>query len=94
VEDDILLISLSETPEVGMGDILLRGLEDDVVADLRRLAEEHGRSLSAEIREILRRETAMSKSEWLEGSQRFLDELAGTPQTSAAQVVRESRDER
>lgn len=93
MRDDILHIA-PETPEVGMGDILLRGLEDDVVEDLRRLAAQHGRSLSSEIREILRRETTMSVQEWLEGTQRFLDELGDVPQTPGWKLVRESRDER
>ena len=37
-----------------MAQLIVRGLDDDVKASLRRRAERHGRSMEEEIRDILR----------------------------------------
>ena len=37
-----------------MAQIIVRGLEDDIKARLKRLADRHGRSMEEEVRDILR----------------------------------------
>jgi plasmid stability protein len=45
---------LSSMAEVAMAQLLVRNLEDEVVAELKRRAARSGRSVEAEHREILR----------------------------------------
>lgn len=59
-----------------MARITVANLEDDVVQELKRRAELHGRSLSAEIRAVLGRETAPDREKALERLARKRKQLA------------------
>jgi plasmid stability protein len=48
------MLSSSADQEVKMAQIVVRQLEEDVKARLKRRAERHGRSMEEEVREILR----------------------------------------
>ena len=78
-----------------MGQILIRNLDEGLLADYREAAQRNGRSLEAEIREVLRVMrplTAKRRATLL----RELDEIRAmtpeVPQTPAEQLVREDRD--
>jgi plasmid stability protein len=47
-------IEVEEMPEVPMAQFIVRHLEDDVKAKIKRRAAHHGRSMEEEIRHILR----------------------------------------
>ncbi len=75
-----------------MAQILVRNLDDSVVADLKRVAERHGRSLEAEVREVL---TAATRSERTELVRRAAELRARNgPQTGSdsVELIREDRE--
>ncbi len=79
-----------------MGQILIRNLPDDLIADYRLAAERNQRSMEAEVREVLRQmrpRKPLSKDELLA---KLAEIRAMTPkgvkQTPAEQLVREDRD--
>lgn len=83
-----------------MGQLLVRGIEDAVIARLRERAAAHGRSVEAEHRDILRavlddpeerrreREALIARLRRLQAE---TDNRGGPP---AAELVREDRDGR
>ena len=52
------MISTKDLPEIAVAQLVVRNLEDEVKARLKRQAERHGRSMVDEIRHILRAATA------------------------------------
>jgi plasmid stability protein len=78
-----------------MGNLLVRDVSDDVVAQLKVRARANGRSAEAEHREILRRalsEDDAARFEELAAQLRAL--TAGRQQTPAEDFLHEMRDER
>jgi plasmid stability protein len=81
-----------------MGQVLIRNLDDALIADYKRAAAGHGRSLEAELREVLatmRPRTRLSKEELVALSRQL---RAGTPASASAvdsvQLIRDDRDSR
>lgn len=79
-----------------MGQILIRNLDDDLIADYREAAARNQRSMEAEVREVLRvmrPRKPLSKEDLLA---RLAEIRAMTPpgvkQTPAEELVREDRD--
>ena len=79
-----------------MGQILIRNLDDDLIADYRAAAVRNQRSLEAEVRSalnLMRPKTPLPKEELLA---RLAEIRAMTPpgvkQTPSEQLVREDRD--
>lgn len=77
-----------------MATVVIRNLEDKTVRRLKAKAKQQGRSLEAELREILQNEARRQ-----ERMQRFLaeaDRIAAmtpaVPQTDSALLIREDRD--
>lgn len=81
-----------------MGKILIRNLDDDLIADYREAAERNHRSLEAELREALRMLRPKSRKrteELLEISRRIRAMTpSGVTQTPSEVLVREDRDGR
>lgn len=78
-----------------MGQILIRNLDDDLLADFREAAQTNRRSLEAELREALRLVRPPSKKrvkELLEISRRIRAMTPEVPQTPSQVLVREDRD--
>lgn len=79
-----------------MGQILIRNLDDDIIADYREAAARHNRSLEAEVRETLRRMRPFKPLP----KEVLLAKLAeiramtpkGVKQTPSEVLVREDRD--
>lgn len=81
-----------------MGQVLIRNLDDGLIADYKRVAADRGRSLEAELRDALanmRPRSRKSKEELLALSRML---CADTPASAAAidstLLIREDRDER
>jgi plasmid stability protein len=77
-----------------MGQVLIRNVEDSVILSLKERAAEHGRSLEAELRQVLADAARKSRTA-------LIQELAGIraltpkgPRVLAEDLVREGRDER
>ncbi|TWT45288.1 hypothetical protein RAS1_17100 [Phycisphaerae bacterium RAS1] len=58
-----------------MGDVRVRNLDDNVVAEFKDRAKRHSRSLEAELREVLTAEAFRLRHELALRAQEFRDEL-------------------
>jgi plasmid stability protein len=77
-----------------VANILVRNLDADTVKHLKASAKAHGRSLQAEIHEVLRHASARSLAETRQLSTRWLRRLRGMPQSDSAALIRDDRDGR
>jgi plasmid stability protein len=77
-----------------MANLLLRNLDEDVLKELKVAAKAHGRSLQAEIHEVLRNASARRLAETRRISARWLKRLRGSAQSDSAALIREDRDTR
>jgi antitoxin FitA len=77
-----------------MANVLVRNLDDDVLKQLKAAAKAHGRSLQAEIHEVLRTASARRIAETRRLSAQWLRRLGGSRQTDSAELIREDRDTR
>lgn len=78
-----------------MGQVLIRNLDDEVIAAYREAAARNQRSLEAELREALTRRKPRSSVDVEEIKRRFAEIRAMTPnvpQTPSEVLVREMRD--
>ena len=78
-----------------MGQVLIRNLDDDVIAAYKEAAKRNRRSLEAELRERLttfRPRHIREREELLEWSARLRAMTPAVPQTPSEQLVREMRD--
>jgi len=69
-------------------------LADDVLKELKAAAKAHGRSLQAEIHEVLRNASARRLAETRRLSDRWLKRLRRSSHTDSAALIREDRDAR
>ena len=76
-----------------MGQLIVRGLDDEVIARLKMRAAANGRSTEAEHRAILETATRASAESRLEQARRFVAEAKNTGPTGA-EILREIRDAR
>ena len=80
---------------LAMAQLIVRNLDQELVARLKRRAAEHGRSAEAEHREILRQAlTDEPRRSFKELAARVRSMTAGRAQTPAEILQREGRDER
>ncbi len=77
-----------------MANVLVRSLDDDILKQLKAAAKEHGRSLQAEIHEVLRLASVRRVAETRRLSRLWLRRLKGSRQTDSAALIREDRDTR
>ena len=77
-----------------MANVLVRNLDADTVKHLKAAAKAHGRSLQAEIHEVLRHASARSLAETRRLSTRWLKRLRGTSHFDSAALIRDDRDVR
>ena len=77
-----------------MPDLLIRNLDDDVLQGLKAAAKAHGRSLQAEIHDLLRRANTRNLAETRRLSAKWLKRLGRTGHSDGAALIREDRDAR
>ncbi|MDA0368901.1 MAG: Arc family DNA-binding protein [Proteobacteria bacterium] len=78
-----------------MGAISVRNLDNDLLARLKRRAARHGRSVEAEVREVLRQALSDEADVGFDDLAAELRRLtAGRHHTPAEDLLREGRDER
>jgi plasmid stability protein len=80
--------------EFYVANVLIRDLDDDVLARLKTAARAHGRSLQAEIHDVLRTAGLRSLAETRRLSKRWLKRLSGTPHFDSTALLRDDRDSR
>jgi plasmid stability protein len=77
-----------------MPNVLIRNLDDEVLTQLKAAAKANGRSLQAEIHDVLRNASARRLAETRRLSARWLKRLRGSPQSDSAALIRRDRDTR
>lgn len=77
-----------------MANVLVRDLNDDVLEQLKEAARGHGRSLQAEIHEVLRNAGARNLATTRRLSTQWLKRLRGSSQTDSTALIREDREAR
>lgn len=77
-----------------MAQVIVRNLDDRVLAVLRRKAELHGRSLEQELRNILASAARLTRSERIEMARRIRAMTPKAGQTDSVQLIREDRQSR
>jgi plasmid stability protein len=78
-----------------MAQVLIRNIDDDLLADYREAAEENKRSLEAELREALRVARPFSRkrrAEIIAEADRIRAMTPNVPQTPSEVLIREMRD--
>ncbi|MGH2586568.1 MAG: FitA-like ribbon-helix-helix domain-containing protein [Dehalococcoidia bacterium] len=76
-----------------MAQILVRNLEPEVVDRLKKRAQSHGRSLQAEVAEILREESQkMTMAEARAAAEEIQRRFAGRTFPDSAELIREDRE--
>jgi len=77
-----------------MPDLLIRNLDDDVLHGLKAAAKAHGRSLQAEIHDVLRRANTRNLAETRRLSARWLRRLQSRSHSDSTALIRADRDSR
>ncbi len=77
-----------------MGQILIRGLDDSVIQTLKERAAGHGRSLEAELRQVLTDAARTPRAALIKELERIRALTPKGPRILAEDLVREDRDER
>jgi hypothetical protein len=77
-----------------MPNLLIRDLDDDVLQGLKAAAKANGRSLQAEIHEVLRRANTRNLAETRRLSTKWLKRLSRAGHSDSAALIREDRDAR
>ena len=75
-----------------MAQILVRGLDDEVVKRLKRRAKEAGRSLQAEVRLILEDAAKLDMATARRKLQEFQKRFKGRTFSDSAELIREDRE--
>lgn len=77
-----------------MPDLLVRDLDDEVLARLKRSAKAHGRSLQGEIHDALLRASTRSLAETRRLSRRWLQRLRDSSHSDSTALIRQARQRR
>jgi plasmid stability protein len=77
-----------------MADVLIRDLDEDVLKQLKAAAKAHGRSLQAEIHDILQKASTRNIAETRRLSAHWLKRLRHSSQSDSAMLIQEDRDSR
>jgi plasmid stability protein len=75
-------------------DVLVRNLDAEILAQLKAAAKANGRSLQAEIHDVLRRAGTRNLAETRRLSGRWLKRLRRSGHSDSTQLIREDRDAR
>jgi antitoxin FitA len=75
-----------------MAQILVRDLDDEVVATLKERARQHRRSLQAEVKLVLEEATRFDRAAARKRIEEVRRMLAGRPMSDSAELIRELRD--
>ena len=76
-----------------MANVLVRDLDDDVLKQLKA-AKAHGRSLQAEIHDVLQRASTRNLAETRRLSAQWLKRLRKSSRSDSSGMIREDRDQR
>jgi len=80
--------------EVTVANVLVRDLDDDVLKRLKTAAKAHGRSLQAEIHDVLQRASTRNLAETRRLSEQWLKRLRKSSHSDSSRMIRADRDKR
>jgi len=75
-----------------MGQIVVRNLDEKIIKRLRNNAEKEGRSLQAQVKMILERETRFDPEKAKRLTKKISQRFKGRKFSDSAELVREDRD--
>jgi antitoxin FitA len=75
-----------------MAQVIIRNLDETVVAHLKRRASRRGRSLEQELRDILASAARADREAFREGARVFKDTLRGRDHSDSTDLIRDDRD--
>jgi len=75
-----------------LGQVIVRNLDDRVIARLKERAQAHGRSLEGELREIISEAARPRRPELLAELDRIRAMTPPGPPTDTTKIIREARD--
>jgi len=75
-----------------VANILIRDIDDELLARLKAAAKRHGRSLEGEVHDVLERAATSSLAETRRLSARWLKRLRGSSQSDSTRLIREDRN--
>lgn len=75
-----------------MAQILVRGIEDEVIRRLKNQAKQHHRSLQGEVKMILEQSAKMSMEEARATAEKWHKRLSGKIYSDSAELIREDRE--
>jgi hypothetical protein len=78
--------------EAGMAQVLIRDLDPKVVATLKKIARQNGRSLEAELRLILEEEARRRSIEFWKLADEFRARFADRQMSDSVDLIREDRE--
>ena len=79
---------------LAMANVLVRDLDDEVLKQLKAAAKAHGRSLQAEIHDVLQRASTRNLAHTRRLSTRWLKRLRKSSQSESSVMIRQDRDKR
>ena len=74
-----------------MAHLVLHDVDPQIIEELRRRADPHGRAIEDEAKTVLEEALGLSRARALREAQRIRAELGG-PFTDSAEILREGRD--
>jgi hypothetical protein len=77
-----------------MANVLVRALDDDVLKALKASAKAHGRSLQAELHDVLKRAGTRNLAETRRVSGQWIKRLRRSSHSDSAVLIRDDRDAR
>jgi plasmid stability protein len=77
-----------------MPDVLIRDLDPRTLADLKASARSHGRTLQAELHDILRQASSSRLAQTRRLSARWLKRLRASQPADSAPLIRDDRNDR
>ena len=77
-----------------MANVLVRNLDDDVLKQLKAAAKAHGRSLQAEIHDVLQRASTRNLADTRRLSALWLKRLRHSTHSDSVASIREDREDR
>lgn len=77
-----------------MGQVIVRNLDDGVIAALKAKAKVHGHSLEQELREVLARASTLDPAEKIALADRIRAMTPGPLTTDSTELIRRDRDRR
>jgi plasmid stability protein len=89
-----LVLSVYLLSEALMAQVIVRNLDEGVVAALKQRAQMHGRSLEQELRDILTQAAKPERADLLRIADRIRAMTPQKAQEDSAQLLREDRDNR